>query len=255
MNVRKRVLFVAALCCLGLGILTGRLVWGGKDVEAAGSVVFVVYPDGEMYLRPRPKETIEWVRPNPDDITGQHNVPLAVHFDHGSPCKKDAAGHDNDISRCTIKDKPLGTYLYTCENKLCKDPGIDPNSSDGTLRRPPKPPGPPRSALDGQRATTSTRDVADVAFDVYCENGQVVSHQTAGNNTVTTGIFWKPTDLKLSFKVDDPHLCTLQAEPHPYGNGYLCTVQGAASGKTYNVTATDSTGSCSKTSVTNAIQH
>jgi len=221
---------MALLCGIGLGLLAGRMVWGGKDVEAAAhNTSLIVYPDGEIYVLTKKNQTITWVTPNPN---GGNPIPFKVHFTDSSPCKEGM-----DVSTCHIDKNLLGTFLYTCLDsqgkEFCKDPGVDPNSST----EPPSPSGgEPRAGTP-----VLANDVADVTFRLSCRSGNVVSTQTGGDSNVTKGIFWAYSGFKPEFKVDPlaPQLCTTLAEN--YGGGKLCKAAGPASGNTYKITVTGGT--------------
>ena len=239
--MRKSVwLLVVLLCGIGLGLLAGRLVWVGKNVEAAPAphvTNLIIYPDGEVYVLAGHNETIRWFKPVP----GGNPKPFKVRFSAGLPCLG-VSSSTTDVDTCKINPAFLGTALYSCfdsqGHEFCKDPGVDPNSGN-------EPPLPPSSITN---AAISSDD-ADVTFRLSCRNGQIQSKQTSSGNSVKKGIFWAYSGFRPEFQFTPgtPQLCSTNSA-QTYGGGFLCKAQGSPTGRSYTIKVTDKGNKCSEVS-------
>jgi hypothetical protein len=236
MNIRKSVWFLVVLLCgIGLGLIAGRMVWVGKNVEAAPAphvTNLIIYPDGEIYVLAGSKETIRWFTPVP----GSKPKPFKVRFSDGLPCLGVASG-TTDVDTCKIDPAYPGTALYSCfdsqGHEFCKDPGVDPNGGN-------EPPLPPTNSPN----TAVSNDDADVTFRLSCQGGHVVSKQTSSGNSVTKGIFWAFSGFRPEFNIQGtPQLCTTNNAQN-YGGGFLCKAKGNPSGAAYTITVTGKNQTC-----------
>jgi hypothetical protein len=243
--MKKPMWLLVLLCGIVLGLLAGRVVWTRGEVEAAAKkheTNLIIYPDGEVYVLARGKETINWFAPDP---TSGKPKAFKVRFSDGLPCTGESPG-TTDVSSCKVDPKFIGTALYSCVDStgkvFCKDPGVDPNSNnDGPI--------PPVTGSSGTNTAVTTDD-ANVSFRVSCKGGKIVSQSTSPDTKVVTGIFWAYSGFKPGITIDDPQLCT--SIQNNYGRGLLCKVNTSAPAKQYEITVTDkaTTNKCEETKET-----
>jgi hypothetical protein len=226
---------------LALGLLGGRMIWAGKEVQAGGKIVYVIHANGEVYSTPKKEDKISWVAPNPANPS--QGFPVPVHFLNGSPCKDGALVTPN----CQIADDAAGSYPYDCAagpgNPPCRDPGIDPNSDLGPTILVPKLETRHDKPTD-LNLNFTCRNKKIIAVDLAHPDSTIDSSQLYAANVVS-GIAFEASKFKPTISIapknqGDPKLCDL---PSP-GYYAVCSVMPGTSGKIYEVEAKDATGDC-----------
>lgn len=121
-----------------VGVIVGIFI----GINRPNHITFAVRANGEVSLRPYPRDVIHWVYEDPGTHAGNPLPAANVNFYEqsaaGIPCEETPPplhSHGTySIPQCTVTTMPL-YYYYDCKNpanqRSCQDPGVGPGSSTG----------------------------------------------------------------------------------------------------------------------------